>query len=103
MLIIVPLPFLSFSGTAFLIYGGGFGASKPTLVVSTFDPATSNGSFAGMQQTALQLSQELIALQNFDRTASQMGHFRPSQPVLPPGPLPLRPESGPLRLGCTTS
>jgi hypothetical protein len=53
MLIIVPLPFLSFSGTAFLIYGGGFGASKPTLVVSTFDPATSNGSFAGMQHVVV--------------------------------------------------
>jgi hypothetical protein len=27
-----------------------------------------------------------------------LGHFRPSPPVLPAGPLPLRPESGLLRL-----
>jgi hypothetical protein len=26
----------------------------------------------------------------------ELGHFRPSEPVLPPGPLPQRPKSGPL-------
>ena len=33
-----------------------------------------------------------LRCKNFDLDMSEVGHFRPRQRALPPGPLPLRPE-----------